>query len=507
MRHFLKYNKVRVKRFWLAAILVVLGLTVVQAKTRIMLISDPHVMGPGLLIKEGDAWDEVVYYDRKLTEYSRAIYDEMIAIALREKPDLFLIPGDLTKDGELLSHQYVVEKLQLLKAAGIKAFVIPGNHDLGTSDALHFDGPEAYEAEVVDAKQFAELYRDFGYGEDVQRDENSLSWCCEPIDGLVLIGIDTGQDGTKLNGCVSGPSLSWIFNQALDAQAQGKLTLVMMHHSLFPHVVNVEKLNATYTVRLGMKMLYDDEYYYMDYSYILGRLAYAGVPVVFSGHTHVLDIAKDANTEMTRTVFDISTATCAGYPNPYRLMTISDDRKSMRVYTRYLTELKGVDNFSALSEERMKSGLRNFVWENTHDEEIGNLFADIYRVHVMGNEPSNPRQHEYLDMYYENLPRIKEDSLINVNLRAYEVTFNDLENMVHSMLEDKSNYGNPYKENYEDDLDATIPLDGEGWTAIRSVTRETLPDDDLWYTLQGVRIPQPSRKGTYIHGRRLVILK
>ena len=102
------------------------------AKTKIMVISDPHVMGPGLLISEGEAWYNAVKFDRKLNEYSRMIFDEVIATAMREKPDLFLISGDLTKDGELLSHQYVVKKLTELKDAGIKALVIPGNHDMGT---------------------------------------------------------------------------------------------------------------------------------------------------------------------------------------------------------------------------------------------------------------------------------------------------------------------------------------------------------------------------------------
>jgi DNA repair exonuclease SbcCD nuclease subunit len=148
-------------------------LTSVVAKTRIMLISDPHVMGPGLLIKKGDAWEDAIYYDRKLTEYTRDIYDEMIAVALREKPDLFLISGDLTKDGEMVSHEYVAEKLQLLNQAGIKPFVIPGNHDLGTDEACYYDGGYCDNVlDVADANSFAELYRDFGYGDDVERDEH-----------------------------------------------------------------------------------------------------------------------------------------------------------------------------------------------------------------------------------------------------------------------------------------------------------------------------------------------
>ena len=75
------------------------SLLTTAAKTKIMVISDPHVMGPGLLISEGEAWYNAVKFDRKLNEYSRMIFDEVIATAMREKPDLFLISGDLTKDG------------------------------------------------------------------------------------------------------------------------------------------------------------------------------------------------------------------------------------------------------------------------------------------------------------------------------------------------------------------------------------------------------------------------
>ena len=179
------------------------SLLTTAAKTKIMVISDPHVMGPGLLISEGEAWYNAIKFDRKLNEYSRMIFDEVIATAMREKPDLFLISGDLTKDGELLSHQYVVKKLTELKDAGIKALVIPGNHDMGTLDAYYFDDTEMYDAEVITTSQFAEMYKDFGYGDDVQRESSTLTWCCEPVDGLVVIGIDTGHDNDPLNGVIS----------------------------------------------------------------------------------------------------------------------------------------------------------------------------------------------------------------------------------------------------------------------------------------------------------------
>ena len=483
------------------AFALLFALTTVGAKTRIMVISDPHVMGPGVLVKKGSAWEDAVYYDRKLTEYSAEIFDELIAIALREKPELFLVTGDLTKDGELVSHQYVAEQLQLLKQASIKPLVIPGNHDLGTEESMEFDGNNSYDIKVADAKQFAEFYRDFGYGDDVERDENSLSWICEALPGLVLIGIDTGNDGTPLNGCIKGVTLEWLYNRALEATSQGKQVIVMMHHSPFPHVINVEKFNATYALRLAMP-IEGDSYHYMDHSYVVDRLAMAGVSVVLSGHVHVSDIAKDANGTLTNTIHDISTASCVSYPNPYRMLTISDDKATMRIQTFYLTELPGRNNFKALSEERMKSGLSHLVWDYTYNDEYCDLFSDIIMFHVMGNEPENPKQKEYMDMYEDRLPEMMTDSLLIENLVTYEVTFAELRNMVYSMLEDKNHYGNPDKEGVMDDLNTTIPMNNQGWTGIEEVWSQKSEDRSQWFTLQGMRIAKPERKGVYIHKDR-----
>lgn len=474
------------------------------AQTKIMVISDPHVMGPGLLISEGEAWYNAIKFDRKLNEYSRMIFDEVIATAMREKPDLFLISGDLTKDGELLSHQYVVKKLTELKEAGIKTLVIPGNHDMGTLNSFYYDDTEIFDAEVITPSQFAKMYKDFGYGDDVQRESSTLTWCCEPVEGLVVIGIDTGHDNDPLNGVISETTLSWVCQRASEATSAGKKVIVMMHHTLFPHVTNAEKFSSSYAVKLGVQY-YDDIYFYHSYRYVRNALANAGVPVVLSGHVHVSDIAKDSNDDMTRTIHDICTATCAAYPNPYRILTINDDDATMRIQTRYISELPGVDNFAAISKERMKEGLMTLVYENTHNNEVSELFADIFMVHVAGNEPENPKKQEYLDFYEEYLPEMKEDAQINEYLNAYEVTFDELSQMVSSMLEDRSNYGDAERESLDDDLNTTIPIKGDGWTGIHGLKAVESKQDSGWYTLQGVRIKEPQQKGIFIHNGRLVV--
>lgn len=85
-------------------------------ETKIVVIDDPHVMAPQLLVSEGSTWYTYLATQRKMVDYSWIFFDEMTRKIKNElKPDMVLITDDLTKDGELLSHDYVVSKLDELR--------------------------------------------------------------------------------------------------------------------------------------------------------------------------------------------------------------------------------------------------------------------------------------------------------------------------------------------------------------------------------------------------------
>ena len=71
----------------------------------IIVMSDIHVMAPQLLEKKGTAYENYLNQDPKLLEYSGEMLECLVEKTLERNPDLVIIPGDLTKDGELLSHQ------------------------------------------------------------------------------------------------------------------------------------------------------------------------------------------------------------------------------------------------------------------------------------------------------------------------------------------------------------------------------------------------------------------
>ena len=79
---------------------------VVQAEERpdFMVMSDMHVMSASLF-DDGEAWATYLQSEPKLDEKSVELYDEAITRIKTANPKMLLLTGDLTKDGEKVSHE------------------------------------------------------------------------------------------------------------------------------------------------------------------------------------------------------------------------------------------------------------------------------------------------------------------------------------------------------------------------------------------------------------------
>lgn len=288
---------------------------------RIVVISDTHVMAPELLVSEGEAWTNYISGHPKMLDYSQPLFDEMVTKIKDEiKPDLVLITGDLTKDGEQLSHSYVINKLDELREAGIQTLVIPGNHDRGANaGAVSFDGENTTAVAVADDDWFATQYANYGYGTSSERESTSLTYACEPIEGLVVIGIDSGTEGS-----LSSATLEWIVGKALAAKESGNKVIAMMHHPLIPHFTGVENFVEWAVLK--------------NYETVRNTLADAGIKVVFTGHFHTSDIAMDKNADLSREIYDVTTGSLISYPCDYREVTLSNDLSELSITTGHMKE-------------------------------------------------------------------------------------------------------------------------------------------------------------------------
>ncbi|MBQ2075530.1 MAG: metallophosphoesterase [Muribaculaceae bacterium] len=307
---------------------------------RIMVISDTHLLAPSLH-DDGKAARQLDNGDMKMVLESDIIVSALVGEIIKAKPQLLLISGDLTFNGERASHERLVEHLRRLEQAGVRTLVIPGNHDVMCPYSKQYTGDEPMAVPSVTSEEFASIYASCGYGADSQRDPASLSYSCEPIPGLVVLGIDSNIYSSSTdsnvtyhtNGAVRPETLEWIRQQLAVARAGGKRVIAMMHHHLVEHIDGEAQLLPNYIVARRN-----------DVAQVLRE---GGVKVVFTGHLHITDAATQDG------ITDVSTGSASTYPIAMRTATIDPSLTAMSIETKIL------ENLGSCSLDKGRSKIEN----------------------------------------------------------------------------------------------------------------------------------------------------
>lgn len=444
---------------WLTVAVAMLAPQQTFGQTEIAVLSDTHVMADN---------QSATNTFRKLLTYSNEAFETLMTKFKSEKPDILLITGDMTEDGKQQSHTYVAGWLADLESAGVKVYVIPGNHDLRN----------------LSENDFAVTYQAFGYGEDAVRDANSLSYACEPIPGLILIGIDS-RNGSERNELAAG-TLDWVCTQAENARKAGKQVIAMMHHPLFPHISGADLFISTYSVG--------------DYETVRNRLADAGIKVILTGHFHVTDNAMDWNADKTKEIYDLNTGSPINYSCDYRMLTLTlgGDHPNVvakREQLKNVPSLTEEDGYYKMAKEQLKTSTKekalseingklssllgafaSSLVTDDQKEKLAELAARIFVVHAEGDEPSSSEAAELTDLFdgYK--------SKYGLVISAF-----GLDAMFGSVMENKSNYGTDRAfQCADDDLTIELPdlresvtLAADGWASFSSARDLALPEDGL----------------------------
>ena len=327
----------------------------------IYVATDIHVMDSSLVINEGSAFTYYIGRDRKMLSQSIEAFQAVIDSAIIHQADVLLICGDLTKDGEKIGHERVSRMLGKALQAGLKTFVIPGNHDIRNPFAKYFDGDTTSPAEGVTAEEFASIYHDFGYGDDHLRDPNSLSYVCEPVPGLTLLAIDASQyekntyiahgdarDASIVGGAIKPSTLDWLLTQTDEAKGKGNQVIAMMHQQLINHIDNLDTVVSTAAIENGDS--------------IAQLMMEHGVHVIFTGHMHYSDAATIWNDNHTASLTDITTGSTITYPSHYRVVTISDDCSLLTIDTHRINSLPSQPQFTQFGLQFLKNGMESTVY-------------------------------------------------------------------------------------------------------------------------------------------------
>jgi len=259
------------------------------------LISDPHVSvpnpdtgwtGPPILL-------EPTMYDRSV-ELLEAAIAEINAV-----PDLefVLVAGDLTRDSEPYNHDTARELFSRFRTP---VFCISGNHDQPRPPRLR---PTEYldpHVTPVRTQEIPRLYGDFGFS-----NTERIAYSCDPTPDVHLVGICSSMPDED-RGYITPEVLAWLDADLAQQRDPRRETIVMLHHSIIEHVPG-ESTDPTFS------------WFHVENAQALKAILHKhGVRITLTGHLHIQDVKEEAG------LYNIATASLAGYPHAYRLFTLRD---------------------------------------------------------------------------------------------------------------------------------------------------------------------------------------
>ncbi len=249
-----------------------LGTETNTVNPEIVIATDIHYLAKELT-DFGSAFQEMDRNeDGKMASYVWEITDAFLNQVIDRRPQILILSGDLTLNGERASQEALAQQLKRVEDAGIPVVVIPGNHDINNAKACSFIGEDRVPAEPTSPEQFARIYEEFGYGEALSRDPASLSYTYQLTDGTWLLMLDSCQyeDDALVGGMIRGETYQWIDEVMEEAWNQERKVIAVSHHNLLDESrIYEEDCTIEHSEELERKL---DEW---------------GIGLFLSGHLHV----------------------------------------------------------------------------------------------------------------------------------------------------------------------------------------------------------------------------
>jgi 3',5'-cyclic AMP phosphodiesterase CpdA len=280
--------------------------------------------------------------DGRQLDYVDELFNAFTYEVKNKKPDILIISGDLTNNGEKKSHTDFAEKLQTIEENGTSVYVIPGNHDISNPWSRGFKGDKQYITESISNRDFAKIYECFGYQEAISRDKNTLSYLAAPSEDVWLLMLDTNKYKSNFalgypqaDGELTPDTLKWIKEYTALAKEKGANIITVMHHNI---------LNHSDVIRKGYTLNNNTETFNV--------LKEGNINLILSGHIHVQDISSDKKD--TNGFYDIASGSLAVYPHQYGTLKYSYQDASFD-YSTSIVNVEGWSKNSGITEKNLNN--------------------------------------------------------------------------------------------------------------------------------------------------------
>lgn len=303
---------------------------------KVMVMGAPGIMAPEVLVSDGLAFQTSAALNANLYIDSPALVDWQLNKVIAAKPQALLVVGDLTKGGDLMSHQLLAAKLQTVIDAGINVCVVPGAADIANPTAAVYDGETATPSENITAEQFASLYAKCGFNGAVSRDASTLSYMTYLNDNIALLAIDGCEykeygDSLMESGHIEQATADWIRTACGNALATGRKIIAISSHFIAAPYNGYATLGNTMNNNdaLSLSVFIGGEVdegpkYALDNAFVKALLAECGVTAVFTAGTNASDI-QCINAGGDAAFYQVNTGFATAYECPLRTVSFQDD--------------------------------------------------------------------------------------------------------------------------------------------------------------------------------------
>lgn len=342
-------------------------------EAKIIVATDTHYLSERINDKGKAFSDMVNSSDGKLVQYCDEIFSAFADEVVNAQPDVLILSGDLTFNGEKASHEDFVNKLKEIQSKGVQVLTIPGNHDIDSASACGFKNDEYYQVDGITADEYRELYYDLGMKQAQSVDEYSFSYLYKVNKDLFVLMLDTNAFGQNF---VQDKSYQWIEEQLKAVKRNKAQVITVTHQNLFAHN---EQLSFGY-------QLYDA-------NELLELFNKYKVKCNLSGHIHMQHIKSDGVTE-------IATSSLLVAPVQYGVIDFDGDinyqAKAVDVSAwakNNNTDDENLLDFSAYAESFFKNSsykrsleqLEKYNISNEDKELIAEAFSELNASYFAGN--------------------------------------------------------------------------------------------------------------------------
>lgn len=383
--------------------------------TTIWVSSDWHYFSP--LLQNGDASfvADVEAADGKLQQYSSEIVTAFAGEVWQAVPDVLIVSGDLTYNGEEKSHQELADILTSIESQGTSVLVIPGNHDLENYLAWGYGDQGPYDTDTVTSSKFARIYAGFGYADAISRDRESLSYVAEVHAGLRVIMLDVGirEPMMMMGGRITDQTLRWLEKQLKAARKANAEVIAVSHHNFLQH-----------------NTLFDAGYVMVQAEKAVELFRTYDVALCFSGHMHIQHVTATEDGAVT----EVLSGSLLVSPSQYGVLDVTNEAFQYRTetcdvagwakangstdanllnFTDYSADFYKYNNrfYERRYEEIKKAG-----YEQADADELLNMALDLNLHYFMGNLNTIADAFMAKSLYPEFIKLFEDDAYIQTML-------------------------------------------------------------------------------------------